>query len=275
MGEVDVVIGIVLNGNRFLVERRRSDEKSDPCIVCLPGGHVESGESTEEALKREMREELGIEVKAMEFVCKDVYISCNGERQNSTCYLVTDYEGKPTCKSAQEIFWEDAIENLTLEVDRKTMRKLRKMRERVYPDRPLVCVGAIIVHCGKLLLIRRREMPGRGKWTIPGGLVELGESSEQAVIREVKEETNLLVQEPELVDVVNNIIFDEEKVKYHYVVVDYFVKVKGGKLDAANDAVELRWVLLDDVENYDLTKGFRGFFRRKRHQLEKLDSQKM
>jgi 8-oxo-dGTP pyrophosphatase MutT (NUDIX family) len=123
---VDVVVGIILNGNKFLVERRRLDEKVDPGIVCLLGGHVKANESKEEALNRELREELGIKVKRSKFICKNFYIASNGERQNAYCFLVTDYEGKPVCKSAQEVFWEDDIENLSLDVDRKTITKLRE-----------------------------------------------------------------------------------------------------------------------------------------------------
>jgi mutator protein MutT len=124
---VDVVVAIILNGNKFLVERRRLDEKIDPGIVCLPGGHVKTNESKEEALKRELREEVGIKVKALKFICNNFYIASNGERQNAYCFLVRDYEGKPVCKSAREIFWEDNIENLSLEVDRKTIMKLREL----------------------------------------------------------------------------------------------------------------------------------------------------
>ena len=129
MEDVDVVVGIILNGNKFLVERRSLDEKVDPGIVCLPGGHVKINESMEEALKRELREELDIEVKGSKFVCKNFYIASNGEKQNAYCFLVTDYEGKPVCKSAQEIFWEDKIENLSLEVDRKTIIKLKELSD--------------------------------------------------------------------------------------------------------------------------------------------------
>jgi 8-oxo-dGTP diphosphatase len=125
--DVEVVVGIILNGNKFLVERRSLDEKVDPGIVCLPGGHVRINEGMEEALRRELREELDIEVKGLRFVCKNFYIASNGERQNAYCFLVTDYEGKPVCKSAQEIFWEDNIENLSLEVDRKTIIKLKEL----------------------------------------------------------------------------------------------------------------------------------------------------
>ena len=103
------------------------DEKVDPGIVCLPGGHVKINESREEALERELREELGITVRKLKFLCKNFYIASNGERQNAYCFFVTDYEGKPVSKSAQEIFWEDNIENLSLEVDRKTIMKLREL----------------------------------------------------------------------------------------------------------------------------------------------------
>ncbi len=125
--DVDVVVGVILDGNKFLVEHRRQDETIDPCIVCLPGGHVKINESKEEALKRELQEELAIKVKEMRFICKNFYIASNGERQNAYCFLITDYEGKPVCKSAQEIFWEDKIERLSLEVDRKTITKLREL----------------------------------------------------------------------------------------------------------------------------------------------------
>jgi len=126
LGDVDVVVGIVLNGDKFLVERRSLNEKIDPGVVCLPGGHVRKNESREEALKRELREELGIKVKGLKFICKNFYMASNGERQNAYCFLVTEHEGKPVCKSAQEIYWEDNIENLSLEVDKKTIKKLRK-----------------------------------------------------------------------------------------------------------------------------------------------------
>ena len=129
MEVVGVVVGIVVKGDKFLVERRRFDETVDPGIVCLPAGHVEPNEGLEDALKREMREELGIQVNDMKFVCKNFYVASNGERQHAYCYLVTDFEGEPVCKAAQEIFWEDNIENLSLEVDRKTVRKMRDITE--------------------------------------------------------------------------------------------------------------------------------------------------
>jgi len=145
--------------------------------------------------------------------------------------------------------------------------------KRLYPNQPIIGVGAVIICKGKILLEKRKSEPGRGKWSIPGGLVELGESAEQTVMREVKEETNLEVEQPKLIDVVNNITPDENgRVKYHFVIVDYFVKLEGGTLKAADDAAELRWVRFSEVENYDLTRSFREFFQRNRQKLEKLNS---
>ncbi len=101
--------------------------------------------------------------------------------------------------------------------------------KRLYPDQPVVGVGAVIIKEGKIALIKRGNEPSKGKWTIPGGLVELAESPEQAVIREAKEETGLDVDNPILIDVVSNVDLDEKgKVKYHYVIIDYLVHVKEG-----------------------------------------------
>jgi 8-oxo-dGTP diphosphatase len=145
--------------------------------------------------------------------------------------------------------------------------------KRLYPKQPVVGVGAVVICDGKILLEKRKYEPGKGKWSIPGGLVELGENVEQTVIREVKEETGLEVEKPEHIDVVNNVVRDENgEVKYHFVIIDYFVKLKGGTLKAASDAEELNWVPLSDVEKYDLTKTFTEFFQRNRQKLEKLNS---
>ena len=145
--------------------------------------------------------------------------------------------------------------------------------KRLYPDQPVVGVGAVIIQAGKIALIKRGNEPSKGKWTIPGGLVELGESPEKAVIRETKEEVGLDVDNPNLVEVVSNVDLDDQgKVKYHYVIVDYLVHVKSGTAEASSDAMELRWVPFDEVEEYDLTASFRLFFRHNRERLEKSSS---
>ncbi len=142
---------------------------------------------------------------------------------------------------------------------------------RLYPDRPIVGIGAIIMRDGKILLEKRKNDPGKGRWSVPGGVVELGENVTQTVIREVKEETGLDVAEPEHIDVVDQITRDEGgRIKYHFVIIDYLVKLKGGMLKAASDADELEWVSLSEVEKYDLTGTFRAFFERNKNLLKKL-----
>jgi 8-oxo-dGTP diphosphatase len=146
--------------------------------------------------------------------------------------------------------------------------------KRLYPDQPVVGVGAVVLNQGCILLEKRKNEPSRGKWTIPGGLVELGENLEQAVVRELKEETCLEFVEgerPSLVDVVDNIDLDDKgKVKYHFVIIDYLVRVRSNVFKVASDAEDLRWVPMDEVEAYDLTSSFRVFFRRNRQKLEHL-----
>jgi len=143
--------------------------------------------------------------------------------------------------------------------------------KRLYPDQPVVGVGAVVISEGKILLEKRKNEPGKGKWSIPGGVVDLGESPEQAVVREVMEETCLEVDAPRLIDVVSDVSLDEAgKVKYHFVIIDYLVAVKRGEPKAASDADALVWVPLNEVEAYDLTRSFRNFFRRNRQRLEQV-----
>lgn len=143
----------------------------------------------------------------------------------------------------------------------------------MYPDQPVVGVGAVIIREGRMALIKRGNEPARGKWTIPGGHVELGESLENAVIRETKEETGLDVETPTLLDVVTNVDLDKDgKIKYHYVIIEYLVHVTAGTAQASSDAAELRWVPFDEVESFNLTASFRLFFRNNRAKMEKLSS---
>ncbi len=143
----------------------------------------------------------------------------------------------------------------------------------MYPDQPVVGVGVVIVNEGKIALIKRGNEPSKGKWTIPGGIVELAESPESAVLREAKEETGLDSDNPILLDVVSNVDLDElGKVKYHYVIIDYLVHVRSGIAKASSDAADLHWVPFQEVENYNLTSSFRLFFRNNREKLEKSNS---
>jgi 8-oxo-dGTP diphosphatase len=147
--------------------------------------------------------------------------------------------------------------------------------KREYSAKPIVGVGAVMIRNGEILLVKRGSEPGREKWTIPGGVVELGEQVRDTVVREVREETNLDVETDSLIDVVDNLESDEKgRWRYHFVILDFFVRLKGGILKAGSDVLDARWVRLEEVENHDLTRIFRDFFRRNREKLEHFESRK-
>ena len=116
------------------------------------------------------------------------------------------------------------------------------MLQREYPLAPLVGVGAVIVYGGRVLLVQRGTEPALGRWSIPGGLIEVGEALTAAVVREVREETGLEVEPVELVELLDRIHRDGDRVRYHYVIADYLCQVVGGTLKAATDAAAVRWV---------------------------------
>jgi ADP-ribose pyrophosphatase YjhB (NUDIX family) len=114
--------------------------------------------------------------------------------------------------------------------------------QREFPEAPLVGVGAVIVDQGRVLLVRRGREPLKGQWSLPGGLLELGESLSAGVVREVREETGLTVEPVELIELLDRIHREGERVRYHYVIADYLCWVTGGDLKAASDAEAVRWV---------------------------------
>ena len=125
--------------------------------------------------------------------------------------------------------------------------------KREYPDRPLVGVGGVVIHRNRVLLIRRGAEPLKGQWSIPGGLVELGEDLIAGVKRELKEETGLSVEPREVVTVFDRIVRKAKRVRYHYVIVDFACRLKGGRLKPASDVVDARWVRREDLPQYALT----------------------
>lgn len=106
----------------------------------------------------------------------------------------------------------------------------------------MVAVGAVIVDGGRVLLVRRGTEPLKDHWSLPGGALELGESLTEGVVREVREETGLIVQPAELIELLDRIHRDGDRIRYHYVIADYLCRVTGGALGAATDAAEVRWV---------------------------------
>lgn len=143
---------------------------------------------------------------------------------------------------------------------------------REYPDQPVVGVGAVIVEDGKLVLVRRGVEPSRGRWSIPGGAVELGEAVRTAAIREAKEECGLDIElvDDRPVDVFDTMFRDDDgRLRYHYVLLQFLARPKGGALQPTSDVTEAKWVPLEEVENYNLTDSFRLFFRKHRNKLEK------
>ena len=122
--------------------------------------------------------------------------------------------------------------------------------DRTYPDRPLLGVGAIIVQADRVLLVRRAHPPLQGEWSIPGGLVETGETTKEAVIREVREETGLHIEPVRLVEVFERILRDRDsRVQYHFVLIDYLCRPVSGEAQPGSDVTEVQWAKLDEVES--------------------------
>lgn len=120
------------------------------------------------------------------------------------------------------------------------------------PAGPRVGVGGVVVHDGRVLLIRRGKPPLLGRWIIPGGTVELGETLEQALVREMEEETGLRVRPGELLCLFDHIERDAGRVRYHYVIADYLCELESGTLRAGSDALEAAFVAPRELPAYDL-----------------------
>jgi ADP-ribose pyrophosphatase YjhB (NUDIX family) len=140
---------------------------------------------------------------------------------------------------------------------------------REYPDAPRVGVGAVVLDGDRVLLVRRGRAPSEGKWSLPGGLLDLGERLEDAVVREVEEECGLRIKVLGLCGVIDRIVPGEPvepgeppTVRYHWVIVDYVAMVVGGVLEAGSDAAEAGWVPIAELGRRDTTEGLAAMIAR-------------
>jgi 8-oxo-dGTP diphosphatase len=125
---------------------------------------------------------------------------------------------------------------------------------REYPTRPIVGVGAVILCPEGVVLVKRRHEPLAGQWSLPGGAVEVGETLEQSIAREVEEETGLIVDVGPIVEVFDRILLDEDgRVQYHFVLIDYLCRPTGGQLSAGSDVDEAVIVDPRALDPYELT----------------------
>jgi 8-oxo-dGTP diphosphatase len=137
-----------------------------------------------------------------------------------------------------------------------TLESVRHDDNRRYPQRPLLGVGALIFNENEILLVERGKEPLKGFWSLPGGILELGEKLDSAIRREVLEETGLDVEPLSVFEIFERIIPDTEgRSEYHYVLIDYLCRVVGGQLRAASDVTQVEWVPQRKLREYRLTEG--------------------
>jgi len=128
--------------------------------------------------------------------------------------------------------------------------------DRRYPQRPIVGVGALIFQRGRILMAQRGKEPLKGWWSLPGGALELGESLHDGVCREVREETGLEIEPRRVFEIFERIMRDAEgQPEYHYVLIDYLCRVRGGTLQAGDDVCAVAWLTLAEVKALQITEG--------------------
>jgi 8-oxo-dGTP diphosphatase len=126
---------------------------------------------------------------------------------------------------------------------------------RIYQEFPRIGVGVLIKKGNQYLLVKRGQEPAKGIWTVPGGMVEMGEKLEQAAHREVFEECNIKIKDCCQIDIFEFIERDDkQKIKYHYIVVEFLANYSSGTIGAKSDVDDAAWFSLKDLGNLDTTK---------------------
>jgi ADP-ribose pyrophosphatase YjhB (NUDIX family) len=127
--------------------------------------------------------------------------------------------------------------------------------QREFPEAPLVGVGAIIIEDSRVVLVKRAHPPLQAEWSIPGGVLEVGELVREAAIREAREETGLTVEPGELLGVYDRVLRDaDQRVQYHYVLIDFLCRRVAGDIAAASDAAEVRWFSREELTGLGLAE---------------------
>ncbi|MGH8338663.1 MAG: NUDIX hydrolase [Gammaproteobacteria bacterium] len=125
---------------------------------------------------------------------------------------------------------------------------------REYPERPVIAVGGVVISGARVLLIRRGQPPLEGRWSIPGGLLELGETIAQAIGRELMEEAGVQVRPLELIEIYEKVLrLANQPPQYHFVILDYLCELLGGNAQAGTDVTDVAWSTEDELDRFNLT----------------------
>ncbi|HVB36239.1 MAG TPA: NUDIX hydrolase [Candidatus Acidoferrales bacterium] len=126
--------------------------------------------------------------------------------------------------------------------------------DRQYPERPVIAVGGVVISDARVLLIRRAQPPLQGRWSIPGGILELGETIAEAIERELMEEARIQVRPLELIEIYEKVLrLPDQPPQYHFVILDYLCEFLGGNAQAGSDVTEVAWSAEDVLDRFNLT----------------------
>ena len=136
-------------------------------------------------------------------------------------------------------------------------------KDRTYPLHPQVGVGIVLLNEDQVLLIKRGQEPAIGKWTVPGGLVKIGETIHEAAKRELMEECGIAAALRDIIDVFEFIERDRNnEIKYHYIVVEVLASYEGGQVNASSDAVDAKWCRLSEIDDAACTSETKNLVRK-------------